>query len=141
MSNLPARPENTMTTYTTIPDLADDADSLREIRHHIHHHPELAFEEFATAALVAEKLAEWGYQVTRGLGGTGVVGTLKLGDGTRSIGLRADMDALPIDEADRPALRQQRRRRDARLRPRRPHRDAARRRAAISRDTGASPAR
>ncbi|SAL55206.1 amidohydrolase [Caballeronia terrestris] len=87
-----------MTTYTTIPDLTDDAESLREIRHHIHQHPELAYEEFATSTLVAEKLAEWGWQVTRGIGGTGVVGTLKLGDGSRSIGLRADMDALPIVE-------------------------------------------
>lgn len=87
-----------MTTYTTIPELADDAESLREIRHHIHQHPELAYEEFATSTLVAEKLAEWGWQVTRGIGGTGVVGTLKAGDGPRSIGLRADMDALPIVE-------------------------------------------
>ena len=84
--------------YTEIPDLADDAPSLREIRHHIHQHPELAFEELQTAALVAEKLAEWGWQVTRGVGETGVVGTLKVGEGTRSIGLRADMDALPIAE-------------------------------------------
>ena len=89
-----------MTTprYTEIADLADDAPSLREIRHHIHHHPELAYEEVRTAALVADKLDEWGWQVTRGVGGTGVVGTLKVGDGTRSIGLRADMDALPIIE-------------------------------------------
>lgn len=87
-----------MTTYTTIPELADDAESLREIRHHIHQHPELAYEEFATSTLVAEKLTEWGWQVTRGIGGTGVVGTLKAGDGPRSIGLRADMDALPIVE-------------------------------------------
>ncbi|MEW9586742.1 M20 aminoacylase family protein [Paraburkholderia sp. DGU8] len=84
--------------YTEILDLADDAASLREIRHHIHQHPELAFEELHTAALVAEKLAEWGWQVTRGVGETGVVGTLKVGEGTRSIGLRADMDALPIVE-------------------------------------------
>jgi hippurate hydrolase len=84
--------------YTEILDLADDAPSLREIRHHIHQHPELAFEELHTAALVAEKLAEWGWQVTRGVGETGVVGTLKVGAGTRSIGLRTDMDALPIVE-------------------------------------------
>ncbi|TCK38185.1 hippurate hydrolase [Paraburkholderia sp. BL8N3] len=85
--------------YTDLADLADDAASLREIRHHIHQHPELSFEEVQTAALVAQKLEEWGWQVTRGIGGTGVVGTLKAGDGTRSIGLRADMDALPIVEA------------------------------------------
>ena len=51
-----------------------------------------------TAALVAEKLERWGWTVTRGIGKTGVVGTLKVGDGTRSIGIRADTDALPIIE-------------------------------------------
>lgn len=69
------------------------------LRRDIHQHPELAFEEHRTAALVAEKLEGWGYTVTRGLGGTGVVGTLVRGTGTRRLGLRADMDALPIAEA------------------------------------------
>ncbi|CAN5637220.1 M20 aminoacylase family protein [soil metagenome] len=69
------------------------------LRHHLHAHPELAFEEFATSDLVAQRLADWGYAVDRGLGGTGVVGTLKLGNGPRVLGLRADMDALPIHEA------------------------------------------
>ncbi|CAN7454277.1 M20 family metallopeptidase [Acidovorax sp. LjRoot118] len=68
------------------------------LRHHIHAHPELAFEEFATGDLVAARLAEWGYTVHRGLGGTGVVGTLRLGSSPRVLGLRADMDALPIHE-------------------------------------------
>lgn len=68
------------------------------LRRHIHAHPELAFEEFATADLVAARLAEWGYAVHRGLGGTGVVGTLRLGSSPRVLGLRADMDALPIHE-------------------------------------------
>jgi hippurate hydrolase len=68
------------------------------LRHHLHAHPELAFEEFATSDLVAERLAAWGYEVHRGLGGTGVVGTLRAGTGTRRLGLRADMDALPIHE-------------------------------------------
>lgn len=68
------------------------------LRRHIHAHPELAFEEFATADLVAARLAEWGYAVHRGLGGTGVVGTLRLGNSPRVLGLRADMDALPIHE-------------------------------------------
>ena len=86
------------TRLTEITDLEPAAAALRDIRHHIHHHPELAYEEVATAALVAEKLEAWGWQVTRGVGKTGVVGTLKVGDGTRSIGLRADMDALPITE-------------------------------------------
>ena len=69
------------------------------LRRDIHRHPELAFREHRTAALVADKLEGWGYAVERGLGGTGVVGTLVRGSGTRRLGLRADMDALPIDEA------------------------------------------
>ncbi|MBJ9685670.1 amidohydrolase [Burkholderia vietnamiensis] len=85
--------------FTQIDDLMPAAAALREIRHHIHHHPELAYEEHETAALVAHKLEQWGWQVTRGVGGTGVVGTLRVGDGARSIGIRADMDALPIVEA------------------------------------------
>jgi hippurate hydrolase len=68
------------------------------IRRQIHSNPELAYEEHATADLVAERLQRWGYEVHRGLGGTGVVGTLKAGSSTRRIGLRADMDALPIVE-------------------------------------------
>jgi hippurate hydrolase len=68
------------------------------IRRQIHANPELAFEENATADLVAERLARWGYEVHRGLGITGVVGTLKVGTSARRIGLRADMDALPIKE-------------------------------------------
>lgn len=69
-----------------------------QLRRDIHRHPELAFEEHQTAELVAAKLTAWGYAVHRGLGGTGVVGTLQRGKGTRSLGLRADMDALPIQE-------------------------------------------
>jgi hippurate hydrolase len=69
------------------------------IRRRIHEQPELAYEEHATADLVAECLQRWGYEVHRGLGVTGVVGTLKAGTSTRRIGLRADMDALPIKEA------------------------------------------
>ncbi len=70
-----------------------------QLRRDIHRHPELAFEEHRTAELVANKLEAWGYEVHRGLGGTGVVGTLKRGTSTRRVGLRADMDALPIQEA------------------------------------------
>lgn len=70
-----------------------------QLRRDIHRHPELAFEEHRTSELVAAKLEAWGYQVHRGLGGTGVVGTLKRGTSKRSLGLRADMDALPIQEA------------------------------------------
>lgn len=69
------------------------------LRRDIHSHPELAFEEHRTAALVADKLEGWGYRVERGIGGTGVVGTLVRGGGARRLGLRADMDALPINEA------------------------------------------
>ncbi len=69
------------------------------LRRDIHRHPELAFEEHRTATLVADKLEGWGYAVERGIGGTGVVGTLSRGDGRKRLGLRADMDALPIDEA------------------------------------------
>jgi len=73
---------------------------IATIRRDIHAHPELAFEESRTADIVAAKLAEWGLEVTRGLGKTGVVGTLRKGNSVRSIGLRADMDALPMDEAN-----------------------------------------
>ena len=69
------------------------------LRREIHAHPELAFQEHRTAALVARKLTDWGYEVATGLGGTGVVGTLQRGRGSRRLGIRADMDALPITEA------------------------------------------
>ena len=68
------------------------------LRRDLHQHPELAFEEHRTAALVADKLEGWGYTVERGVGGTGVVGRLVRGTGSRRLGLRADMDALPIEE-------------------------------------------
>jgi len=74
------------------------APELAQIRRHLHQNPELGFAEFDTSALVAQKLAEWGYAVERGLGQTGVVGHLRRGSGARSIGIRADMDALPIEE-------------------------------------------
>ena len=69
------------------------------LRRDIHRHPELAFQEHRTAALVADKLEGWGYEVQRGIGGTGVVGTLVRGCGRGRLGIRADMDALPIAEA------------------------------------------
>jgi len=62
------------------------------LRRDIHRHPELAFEEHRTAALVADKLEGWGYRVHRGVGGTGVIGTLVRGRGTRRLGVRADME-------------------------------------------------
>ena len=71
---------------------------LAAIRHDIHAHPETAYEEFRTSDLVAAKLESWGLEVVRGLGGTGVVGTLRCGNSSRAVGLRADMDALPLQE-------------------------------------------
>jgi metal-dependent amidase/aminoacylase/carboxypeptidase family protein len=67
-------------------------------RQDLHAHPELGFEEHRTSEFVASKLAEFGWEVHRNIGKTGVVGLLRTGDGP-SIGLRADMDALPIHEA------------------------------------------
>lgn len=73
---------------------------LTQVRRDIHAHPELGFEELRTSDLVAGKLQEYGLDVYRGIGKTGVVGVLKVGNNTRSVGLRADMDALPIIEAN-----------------------------------------
>lgn len=71
---------------------------IQQIRRDIHAHPELCFEEHRTAEVVARKLQEWGIPILRGLGETGVVGIIKNGSSTRAIGLRADMDALPMQE-------------------------------------------
>ena len=71
---------------------------IAAIRRDIHAHPELAYEENRTSDIVASKLEAWGLEVTRGLGKTGVIGTLRKGNSLKSIGLRADMDALPMDE-------------------------------------------
>jgi hippurate hydrolase len=80
-----------------LPEIAARADAAIAIRHDLHRHPELAFEH-RTSARVAELLQQWGYEVTTGIGGTGVVGTLQRGQGSRRLGLRADIDALPIHE-------------------------------------------
>lgn len=71
---------------------------MREWRHHLHRNPEFGFEEVKTASFVASKLRSFGVEVTEGIGGTGVVGTLTRGSGNRAIALRADMDALRIGE-------------------------------------------
>ncbi len=71
---------------------------LTAIRRHLHAHPELSFEEAETARFVAEKLESWGYEVTRNVGGHGVVARMTVGAGKKSIAIRADMDALPITE-------------------------------------------
>ncbi len=81
-------------------DLAGHAGFLTGTRRHIHQHPELSFQEAGTAALVAQHLEDWGWTVTRHVGGHGVVGTLTAGSGSKAIALRADMDALPIAEAN-----------------------------------------
>jgi amidohydrolase len=80
---------------------------ISAIRRDIHAHPELAYQETRTSDIVAAKLNEWGLEVTRGLGKTGVVGTLRKGNSVKSIGLRADMDALPMDETNDFAHRSQ----------------------------------
>jgi hippurate hydrolase len=78
---------------------------IQSIRRDIHAHPELRFEEQRTSALVARTLESWGIEVHRGIGGTGVVGVIRNGSSRRSIGLRADMDALPIQEQNQFAHR------------------------------------
>ena len=78
--------------------LSDVAGDLHAVRHDIHAHPELGFEENRTAALVAQSLKDWGYEVHTGIGKTGVVGVLRNGSSPRTLGIRADMDALPIIE-------------------------------------------
>ncbi|MER8945977.1 M20 aminoacylase family protein [Mesorhizobium sp. M0959] len=88
----------TSNQFADISDFADKAAELAAARQHLHAHPELSFQEHETAAYVAERLESWGYEVTRNVGGLGVVGRLRQGSG-RSIAIRADMDALPITEA------------------------------------------
>jgi amidohydrolase len=73
-------------------------DEMLTWRHDFHQHPELGFEEHRTAGAVANHLRDFGIEVHEGVGGTGVVGILRHGDGTKTIGLRADMDALAIAE-------------------------------------------
>ncbi|HET7868315.1 MAG TPA: M20 aminoacylase family protein [Burkholderiaceae bacterium] len=75
-----------------------DAAQIKAIRRDIHAHPELCFEEQRTSDLIARSLTEWGIPVHRGLGTTGVVGIVKNGSSSRAVGLRADIDALPITE-------------------------------------------
>ncbi|WP_454851299.1 M20 aminoacylase family protein [Rhizobium binxianense] len=83
--------------------ISNDLPFLTALRRDLHAHPELGFEEERTSGIVAKLLDEAGITVHRGLGGTGVVGTLQVGNGTRAIGLRADMDALAMPEmGDRP---------------------------------------
>ncbi len=78
--------------------ILDFQTELQAIRRDLHAHPELCYEEFRTADVVAQKLEEWGIPVLRGMATTGVVGILRQGSSPRAIGLRADMDALPMQE-------------------------------------------
>ncbi|WOH79181.1 M20 aminoacylase family protein [Bradyrhizobium sp. BEA-2-5] len=84
----------------TIERIDSFADELTAIRRDLHAHPEIGFEEVRTSGIVADKLKSWGIEVHRGLGGTGVIGVIKGkgSSGTKNIGLRADMDALPMEE-------------------------------------------
>ena len=75
-----------------------DADALASLRRDLHAHPELGYQEQRTAALIADTLTQWGIPVHRGLGGTGVVGIVRNGSSARALGLRADIDALPVTE-------------------------------------------
>lgn len=88
----------TVQAFNLIPEIEASLSEFAAIRQHIHQYPELGFEENETSRLVADYLRQWGYEVHEGIGGTGVVGVLKAGNGERTIGLRADMDALPIQE-------------------------------------------
>ena len=85
-------------------------DELTAIRRDLHANPELGLEEHRTAEIVAAKLAEWGIEVHRGVGKTGVVGVLKRGSARQAIGLRADMDCLPMEEQTNLPYRSQQRR-------------------------------
>lgn len=98
MTLLDRPPLDTTVPRGVLPAIAARIDAAIAIRHDLHRHPELAFEEHRTSARIAELLQQWGYTVTTGVGGTGVVGTLQRGQGTRRLGLRADIDALPIHE-------------------------------------------
>ena len=95
-----ALPATVRTMSTTVDTLAPLHADMTAWRRDIHAHPELGFQETRTAGRVAALLEACGIAVTRGVGKTGVVGTLKAGSSPRSIGLRADMDALPIAEAN-----------------------------------------
>lgn len=96
MSALPKIPP---TATGVLPQIAAFAEAQAiALRHDFHRHPELAFEEHRTSARIAGLLSDWGFEVATGIGGTGVVATLRRGDGERRLGIRADFDALPITE-------------------------------------------
>nr|WP_159465372.1 M20 aminoacylase family protein [Scandinavium goeteborgense] len=86
-------------THPIVEALQGTEEQFIELRRHFHQHPEIGFEEHQTSEQVARLLTQWGYEVHRGLAGTGVVGTLKVGNGSKRLGIRADMDALPMQES------------------------------------------
>ena len=92
--------EKTIANYTmnVVKEIAAQHQKHQQWRHDFHAHPELAYQEDRTAERVAERLKSFGIPITTGIGRTGVVGTIEGGSSDRSIGLRADMDALPIKE-------------------------------------------
>ncbi|MBN9091762.1 M20 aminoacylase family protein [Pandoraea pnomenusa] len=85
-------------THPMMAALAASAPAFISLRRDIHQHPELGLKETRTSALLAERLRAWGYDVHTGMATTGIVATLSRGDGSRCLGLRADLDALPIQE-------------------------------------------
>lgn len=87
-----------MTVRPMLPGIRAIEAEMIELRRQLHAYPELSLKEFKTSDLVAAKLESWGFEVHRGFGGTGVVGRLQQGCGSKVIGIRADMDALPIQE-------------------------------------------
>ena len=84
-----------------IESIVANATSISDVRRDLHAHPELCFEEVRTSDLIASKLTDWGIEVHRGLGTTGVVGIVRNGSSNRAVGLRADIDALPMTEHNR----------------------------------------
>jgi amidohydrolase len=94
-----------MLSAAPVQEIADLIPDLVALRRDLHAHPELAFQERRTAGIVAAALRQLGLEVHEGIGGTGVVGVLRSGSSGRSVGLRADMDALPIvEQGDRPYI-------------------------------------
>lgn len=89
-----------MANIKTIPGVQALHQQMKEWQEHLHRNPETAMEEVESAKFLAEELNKMGYQVTEGVGKTGLVAQMKLGDGTKSIGIRADFDALPIQEVN-----------------------------------------
>jgi amidohydrolase len=92
------RPQRKRRPLDLIEPILAELPAVRALRRDIHAHPELGFEERRTSDLIASTLSGWGIPIHRGLGRTGVVGIIKNGDSNRAVGLRADIDALPVTE-------------------------------------------